>query len=743
MAYKFFLVPLLAVALILAAFLLHNANGPAGTLAPPPPAPQEASPVTVRIGHLRSDPALANSLDLRHFYGLHLTELAKYLDWTYEFVEVTPQEALDRLHQGDIDLLLPTEVNPRRQDELAYSKHHFFLDTLALYTREGENNFQARDISILDGASVGLYANRPGNEAFLRFCQEYKLQPQLHTYKDQAEVMAALHSRQIDLVLDSTTNIVGREAFLMAFDLLPANIAALKENQHLLDDLDRADAMLQRENPEYVRKIHDSFRAYMRPLITTYTPEESAYIRESPPLRVAFFSNTPPYVEYTVDPGKVEGVYPDLFQLLANTSGLSFEFNHYATYEDATQALKDGETDLIIDTYSAHLKDYASFSYTNLLLHQEMNFIGPIASDFTQLTRKPHKLAMVEGQSPSGLVYLQNELIGWSFYQYDDIADCLEAVKRGDADYALIDTLALQTDRTLLMYPSLMVVPTSYMEIPVCITISKRLPPLLKTVLNKSILRLTTGQVDQLVRSRILDAQPGLSLYYLFTHYPLQSGLAMGILLLLLTTLIFSIHHSRQEKRQRLILTQTNQELEHTLQELLEAQKARDAYKEQAETDALTGVLNKAAVEKYVQKKLSGLKMPEEVSDAFIIVDLDHFKEANDTQGHQYGDEILKDFAHALIRLTRHRDIVGRFGGDEFVLYLRNIPESALHDFAQRLLTAAHELDPVQRPPLSASIGIALINHADLTYDEIFYMADKALYAVKEEGRDGYKIYGQ
>ena len=743
MAYKFFLVPLLAVALILAAFLLHNANGPVGTLAPPPPTPQEAAPVTVRIGYLRSDPAIASSLDLRHFYGLHLTELAKYLDWTYEFVEVTPRDALDRLDQGDIDLLLPTEVNPRRQDKLAYSKHHFFLDTLALYTREGDTSFHTRDLSSLDGASVGLYENRPGNEAFLRFCKEYKLQPQLHTYKDQAEVMAALHSRQIDLVLDSTTNIVGGEAFLMAFDLLPSNIAALKENQHLLDDLDRADAMLQRENPEYVRKIQDSFRAYMRPLITTYTPEESTFVRESPPLRVAFFGNTPPYVEYAASPGKVQGIYPDLFQLLANTSGFSFEFKHYATHADAAQALKDGEADLIIDTYSAHQRDYASFSYTNLLLHQEMNFIGPTTADFSKLTSQPHKLAMVEGHSPSGLVYLQNELIDWTFRQYDDISDCLEAVKRGDADYALVDTLALQTDRTLLMHPTLMVVPTSYVKIPVCLVISKNLPSILKTVLNKSILRITTGQVDQLVRSRIIDAQPGLSLYYLFTHYPLQSGLAMGMLLLLLTTLIFSIHHSRQEKRQRLILTKTNQELEHTLHELLEAQKDRDAYKEQAETDALTGVLNKAAVEKSVKKILSALKSPEKVSDAFFIVDLDHFKEANDTHGHLYGDDILKDFAHALIRLTRHRDIVGRFGGDEFVLYLRNIPESALHDFAQRLLTAAHALDPVQRPPLSASIGIALINHADLTYDEIFYMADKALYAVKEEGRDGYRIYGK
>jgi diguanylate cyclase (GGDEF)-like protein len=372
-----------------------------------------------------------------------------------------------------------------------------------------------------------------------------------------------------------------------------------------------------------------------------------------------------------------------------------------------------------------------------------MTFIGPTSADFSKLTSEPHRLAMVRENSPAGLVYLQNELIGWQFYQHENIYECLEAVKHGKADYALIDTLILQMDRTLLMYPTLMAVPTSYLEIPVCLVINKDLPPLLKTALNKTILRITVGQVNQLVRSKSLESRPSFSLLYLFTHYPLQSGFSVGVLLLLLTTLFFSIQHNRQEKRQRQILTQANKEMEATLQELRKTEKSRDAYKEQAETDALTGVLNKAAVEKYVKKNLAALSTQEKVSEAFIIIDLDHFKEANDTQGHQYGDDILKDFAHALIRLTRHRDIVGRFGGDEFVLYLRNIPESALHDFAQRLLTAAHALDPVQRPPLSASIGIALINHAGLTYDEIFYMADKALYTVKEGGRDGYKIYGQ
>ena len=82
MSYKLFLVPILAVVLLLCSVLWQDQRGPDGTLAPPPPAPHEAAPITVRIGYLRPDPSVASSLDVRHFYGQHLTELAKYLDWT-------------------------------------------------------------------------------------------------------------------------------------------------------------------------------------------------------------------------------------------------------------------------------------------------------------------------------------------------------------------------------------------------------------------------------------------------------------------------------------------------------------------------------------------------------------------------------------------------------------------------------------------------------------------------------------
>ncbi|MGN0940729.1 MAG: GGDEF domain-containing protein, partial [Selenomonadaceae bacterium] len=183
-----------------------------------------------------------------------------------------------------------------------------------------------------------------------------------------------------------------------------------------------------------------------------------------------------------------------------------------------------------------------------------------------------------------------------------------------------------------------------------------------------------------------------------------------------------------------------NEELRATLNELSSANEARDAYKTKSEKDALTGVFNKGTIEHIVTTGIKNIKEGN-APDAFFIIDLDHFKEANDTRGHQYGDEILKKFATSLCGIVRKNDVVGRFGGDEFILYLKNIPEERVREIAEHVVTAAHELDTTQRPRLSASMGVTLIHSSTELYDTVFRHADYSLYSVKQNGRDGYAIY--
>lgn len=122
-----------------------------------------------------------------------------------------------------------------------------------------------------------------------------------------------------------------------------------------------------------------------------------------------------------------------------------------------------------------------------------------------------------------------------------------------------------------------------------------------------------------------------------------------------------------------------------------------------------------------------------------ILADLDHFKKINDAHGHQAGDTVLKAFAAGCLATVRSTDLVGRYGGEEYVVFL---PGSDVDDAAdvarrvsQRLSAASQGLDA--RP--TASYGIAAVEPG-MTLDELVEAADTALYRAKETGRDRYVI---
>ena len=164
---------------------------------------------------------------------------------------------------------------------------------------------------------------------------------------------------------------------------------------------------------------------------------------------------------------------------------------------------------------------------------------------------------------------------------------------------------------------------------------------------------------------------------------------------------------------------------------------SRDSYRKDAEVDKLTGLLNKATFERMCRGKLSENRIG--VFSTLIVVDLDHFKEVNDTLGHQAGDALLHSFGDVLRKLFRPTDLVGRFGGDEFVVLLNDIPgkEIAVQK-AKRIVEAACATstgsDTVR---ISASVGMASTPQHGVDYDSLFSVADRSVYSVKESGRNG------
>lgn len=156
-------------------------------------------------------------------------------------------------------------------------------------------------------------------------------------------------------------------------------------------------------------------------------------------------------------------------------------------------------------------------------------------------------------------------------------------------------------------------------------------------------------------------------------------------------------------------------------------------------TDPLTGALNRQVFEEQVEALLHA--SAESVQHAFIMIDIDDFKVINDTYGHIVGDEALKGVATSIKGLLREEDLVGRLGGDEFMICLKNIPADEVIEKRIWLICDSLHIALNEDMNTSASLGIAMYPRDGKTFLELYNHADIAMYQAKQTGRDQYVFY--
>ncbi|MBO7179019.1 MAG: diguanylate cyclase [Clostridia bacterium] len=157
------------------------------------------------------------------------------------------------------------------------------------------------------------------------------------------------------------------------------------------------------------------------------------------------------------------------------------------------------------------------------------------------------------------------------------------------------------------------------------------------------------------------------------------------------------------------------------------------------DTDPLTLLYTKAAVGREISKHINNGG-----TGVFMFVDLDNFKKVNDTYGHAFGDDVLHEFGDCIRRIFRHTDILGRFGGDEFIIFLPHpIDDEIISTRAQDLLDLMQENIKIEDESIDfhASIGIAKCPENGATYEDVMAKADQALYYSKRNGKNMYKYY--
>ena len=158
--------------------------------------------------------------------------------------------------------------------------------------------------------------------------------------------------------------------------------------------------------------------------------------------------------------------------------------------------------------------------------------------------------------------------------------------------------------------------------------------------------------------------------------------------------------------------------------------------------DPLTKLWNRV----YTEEKVNEYLKERRNHGALLMIDMDNFKNINDTYGHIVGDELLIEFGRTLKALTRENDIICRLGGDEFVVFLMDITNPAdVAEKAEQLIVTLQKrvLLPDGKSGVKASIGIALAPLDGRSFNQLYQNADKSLYYVKQNGKGSYHFYNE
>lgn len=169
--------------------------------------------------------------------------------------------------------------------------------------------------------------------------------------------------------------------------------------------------------------------------------------------------------------------------------------------------------------------------------------------------------------------------------------------------------------------------------------------------------------------------------------------------------------------------------------------RKQEQLEEKADTDLLTGLNNKLATERKIKEYIA--KNPKSRAMMFIL-DIDNFKKINDTMGHAFGDEVLRSLGHQIGSIFRASDIIGRVGGDEFFIFLKNImTDETIKKEAKKVENFFQDFKTGEYTKYSAtaSIGVAIFPEEGADFDSLYKAADQALYKAKKRGKNQLAFY--
>jgi diguanylate cyclase (GGDEF)-like protein len=666
-----------------------------------------------------------------------LTEISRTTGWSYNFQLVSREDGLAMLKSGQLDLLGP--IIPSAHDLRTYSATTGDLcyNMLGLYSLSSRQDINIYDASTFARLKVGYVPTDPNIGAELEHYRDSNGWTfQLVPYPDYESLIAAMRSGEAGAIVDDGTHVV--PFFSRRIDTItavPSSLIALRERQMLTDTVSAAVFNISRANPKFVTWLVSRYIDKAVLNATHYSEEQNKFIRKARPLAALLPRSGEPF-SFSKD-GKYGGILIDILNSLRIASGIQFEPENADGYVEI-QAISKRRPTVTFNVLSDISSLPPSTYVTAAVYNENFTLVGVSGHElprFPKITvpRYFHDLA--------DYIIKTNPL--WKVTSYSSERSCLRAVCDGEADAALLPSAYIREYALLTEYPEPLSASHLDYQVPLRLFISGKDARMYRDTLDVAIRKINQ---DDLYHRELSYVKEDSSVKYFIARHAISTIVAILLVLSVAGTAAFNWRTNRVRKRQNDVLKAKNGELRRLLNETHDLRAARDSYRYRLEAvkDMLTGLLNKRGISYEVGRRLAAARTSPKQVDALFILDMDLFKDINDTKGHQAGDLALQRAADVLRNVFNPEDAIGRFGGDEFVVFTQHVMNrQAIYHAASKIKVKIRGILADQgMEQVTTSIGVSVRPADGMTYEELFRKADESLYKVKQAGGNGICVSG-
>lgn len=628
----------------------------------------------------------------------YLLEISKYTGWQYEFVTGSIDALVDQLHKGEIDLMGGMFYNEATTQLFEYPAYKSGASYTYLSVRKDNKRIQPGDFKSFQNIVIGI---RPYSTKRIKELENYLcangISYTLKEYKSDEEYKEALQSKEVDAILTTDLAKVKETRIVARFGEQPYYFATKKGNTAIINELNYALEKILSIDPNYNREIYFKYFGGDELYEFSLTAEEYNFIKTSKVLRVGVVPGLEPISYIDSKTKEFKGISAELFNYITDQTGLQFEFIEGQHYEAIQQMMENGEIDLMTsvtkDRY--HLQDphmilTKSYMESPIVLIRNKNY------NFQQ-----GQIMLAVPKIYSEQVIRHHNTL--SYKVYESVEACLDAVNRGEAQLTFMNIHTYSLLKGIHYFPNLMEEYISEFRDSQSIGISRKMDKNLICIIDKALLNLEDNELEFIISQSKELYREEKDFRNLIYENPLPFMLIGGFIVMLILVIVL------------LFL-------------LMVIKKSA--------IDGLTEVFNREAGEKAIREAMK--KSRKGYKGALHLIDIDYFKRVNDELGHATGDQELIEFAQVLKTIYSRGTIICRWGGDEFVVFVKNdLSNENLNEKAERLRRRMEKIlkREDKEVEVSVSIGIATMNE-EMAFDTLYKNADEALYLSKAKGRN-------